>query len=113
MRINKQIISRPLQALEYKGFMNHEIQVEYVSSHSMTSEDVFDGDSKLPAFYSSHEQNVSEGSVLFNEKMECHLIDETLSSPMLKRQQVVLFFPPVFKLLFKLSRELYILMLYL
>lgn len=63
--------------------------MEYVTSHSVTSEDVFDGGSKLPAFYSSHEQNVSERSDLFNEKMECHLIDESLSSPMLKRQPVV------------------------
>lgn len=59
----------------------HDIQVEH-------SEDVFDAGSKLPAVYSSHKQNFSWRSDLFNEKMECLLIDETLSSPMFRRQQV-------------------------
>ncbi|KAL8131753.1 uncharacterized protein LOC141697467 [Apium graveolens] len=65
----------------------HNMQGGHPSSHSKTVEDKSDAIPKPLDFSSSREQNGSESSDPFLDKMECHLTDGTFSSPILERQQ--------------------------
>ncbi|KAL1821428.1 uncharacterized protein LOC108219190 isoform X1 [Daucus carota subsp. sativus] len=58
-----------------------------MSSHSKNAENDLDAVQKLLAFSSSCEQDGSESSGMFFEKMECHLADGTFCSPVFKNQQ--------------------------
>lgn len=68
----------------------HNMQRGHTSSHSKTIENESDAVPKPLEFSSFREQNGIESSDTFLEKMECHLTDNTFSSPILERQQEVL-----------------------